>query len=160
MKMNSLHLRVEDKPQALSAHGQTLAENWQMKYEARCACLNSGRHIPYTSPLCNDKILVCNLPTGNLGQRDDQEFRHRGRDSSNSGGRETSCWDQPPHSAHHEEDQGVHYVSRKWVLWINSGCCWVKFNLKQSQRGKDYAEATHLTFRSDFQKIMLYLVRE
>lgn len=107
MRMNRLHLRVENKPQALSVRAPTLEENWLMRFESLVGLfLHFHTSLPPVSLSPNILLrnCVCFCNSGNSCQCDDQKSGYWGRDSSNPGRRETSFRDQPSHPAHNEAD--------------------------------------------------------
>lgn len=55
----------------------------------------------------NPRVFWC---TGDSCECDDQESGHWGGDPFDPGRRETTHWNQPTHTAHHEENQGVYLV--------------------------------------------------
>lgn len=53
---------------------------------------------------------MCVCFAGDSCKRDDQESGHWWGDPFDPGRRETTNWNQPAHTAHHEENQGVYLV--------------------------------------------------
>ncbi len=53
---------------------------------------------------------MCVCFAGNSCKRDDQESGHWWGDPFDPGRRETTEWNQPAHTAHHEENQGIYLV--------------------------------------------------